>query len=61
MYSEEDFKNLIDRLGIDDKPNASHRDNLRAQMLKMFNATRQKEPQVSILVKIKRIACTPTL
>jgi len=40
--NESDFKKLIDRLGIDDRPNPAHREDLRRQMLSVFNDTRAK-------------------
>jgi hypothetical protein len=43
--NEENFKIVIDRLKIDDKPTASHKQTLRAQILQTFNATRQKDSQ----------------
>jgi outer membrane lipoprotein-sorting protein len=40
MFKNEfDFKKLIDRLGIDDRPNPAHREDLRQQMLSVFNET----------------------
>ncbi|MHC4659808.1 MAG: hypothetical protein ACYS83_11635, partial [Planctomycetota bacterium] len=40
--NEEDFKKIVDRLNIDNKPNPDHRENLRRQMLSVFNETRQR-------------------
>lgn len=40
--NENDFRKLISRLNIDNKPNDSHRENLRQQMLSAFNETQQK-------------------
>jgi len=40
--NEADFKRLTDRLNIDDKPNPSHRENLRRQMLSAFNEATQE-------------------
>ncbi len=40
--NEDDFKNIVSRLNIDDKPNDSHRESLRRQMLSAFNETQQK-------------------
>jgi hypothetical protein len=34
--SEDEFKNIVDKLNIDDKPNESHKQNLRRQMLSVF-------------------------
>jgi hypothetical protein len=48
LNNEEDFKNLIGRLNIDDKPIPSHKETLRAQMLTLFNASRQKDSQITI-------------
>jgi outer membrane lipoprotein-sorting protein len=40
--NEADFEKLVSRLHIDAEPNAAHRDNLRRQMLSVFNKTSQK-------------------
>ena len=40
--NEDDFKNIVNRLDIDDKPNDTHRENLRRQVLSAFNETQQK-------------------
>ena len=40
--NEDDFKKLIRRLNIDNKPNDAHRKNLRRQMLSVFNETQQR-------------------
>jgi hypothetical protein len=37
--NEDDLKNIIDRLNIDDKPDDTHRQNLRRKMLSVFNST----------------------
>lgn len=43
MFKNEfDLKKLIDRLGIDDRPNPVHREDLRRQMLSVFNETLTK-------------------
>ena len=42
--NESDFKNIVNRLNIDNKPNNVHRENLRRQMLSVFNEIRQKAP-----------------
>ncbi len=43
MYkNEDDFKNLINRLNIDDRPNNAHKESLRRQMLSAFNETQHK-------------------
>jgi len=42
--NEDDFKELVNQLNIDDKPNNLHRENLRRQMLSVFNETQQKSP-----------------
>lgn len=39
--NENDFKKLISRLNIDTKPSPAHRENLRRQVLSVFNETRQ--------------------
>jgi len=38
--NEDDFKELISRLDIDNKPNLVHRENLQRQMLSVFNEKR---------------------
>jgi len=43
--NEADFKKLINRLNIDDKPNPAHQENLRRQMLSAFNET-AKQPML---------------
>ena len=42
LNNENDFKKVIGRLNIDDKPNDEHRDNLRQQMMSEFNEVKQK-------------------
>jgi hypothetical protein len=37
--NENDFKNIVSRLNIDDKTNPEHRQNLHRQMLSTFNQT----------------------
>jgi hypothetical protein len=37
--NEADFERLVSRLDIDNKPNPAHRENLRRQMLSVFNKT----------------------
>ncbi|MHC4159362.1 MAG: hypothetical protein ACYSSO_09820 [Planctomycetota bacterium] len=37
--NENDFKNIVNRLNIDDKPDTDHRQNLRQKMLSAFNQT----------------------
>ncbi|HUS72957.1 MAG TPA: hypothetical protein VMY06_07800 [Sedimentisphaerales bacterium] len=46
--NEDDFKKIVNRLNIDDKPNPGHRESLRRQMLYAFNETgEQHVPPVS--------------
>ena len=40
--NEDDFKKIVSRLNIDNKPNPVHRENLRRQMLSVFNKARTK-------------------
>lgn len=40
--NEKDFKEIVERLDINDKPNDVHRDNLRRQMLSTFNELQQE-------------------
>jgi len=43
MFKDEsEFKKVIDRLNIDTRPNQNHRDNLRRQMLSVFNEANQQ-------------------
>ena len=43
MFKDEsEFKIVIDRLNIDAEPNQKHRDDLRRQMLNVFNETKQQ-------------------
>jgi len=37
FQNEDDFKTIVNRLNIDDKPNPGHRENLRGQMLSAFD------------------------
>jgi hypothetical protein len=37
FQNEDDFKKIVSRLDIDDKPNPAHRESLRGQMLSVFN------------------------
>jgi hypothetical protein len=52
--NEDDFKNIVDRLNIDDKPNDSHRENLHSQMLSVFNKARPKTPHAGQWQTIRR-------
>jgi len=40
--NESDFKRIVSRLNVDDKPNPVHRENLRRQMLSSFNKAEQQ-------------------
>jgi hypothetical protein len=40
--NEDDFKTIVNRLNIDDKPNPAHRESLRGQMLSVFNASEEQ-------------------
>jgi outer membrane lipoprotein-sorting protein len=43
MFKDEsEFRNIINRLNIDTEPNPMHRDDLRAQMLRVFNEAKQQ-------------------
>jgi tetratricopeptide (TPR) repeat protein/outer membrane lipoprotein-sorting protein len=43
MFKDEsEFKKVVNRLNIDTEPNQSHRDDLRRQMLNVFNETKQQ-------------------
>ena len=40
--NEKDFEEIVNRLNIDTKPNSSHRDKLREEMLSVYNDTKQQ-------------------
>ncbi|NIP24458.1 MAG: hypothetical protein GWN67_06470 [Phycisphaerae bacterium] len=40
--NEDDFKTIVNRLNIDDKPNPAHRESLRGQMLSAFNEGQER-------------------
>ena len=40
--NEADFKKIVSRFNIDNKPNPAHRENLRRQMLSAFNETNEQ-------------------
>jgi len=53
--NEADFKKIVSRLNIDNKPNPAHRENLRRQMLSVFNeAGEQPVPRVTVLQTLRR-------
>ena len=53
--NEADFKKIVSRLNIDNKPNPAHRENLRRQMLSTFNETNeQPSPQATVLQTLRR-------
>lgn len=58
--NEDDFKNIVDRLNIDDKPNDSHRENLHSQMLSAFNEGQQPKSIWQSIIKrpITKLAAT---
>lgn len=46
FQNEDDFKKIVSRLDIDEKPNPSHRESLRGQMLSVFETSgEQPEPE----------------
>jgi len=50
MFKDEaDFEKVVGRLNIDTEPNPEHRENLRRQMLDVFNQAEQ-EPATRIIV-----------
>lgn len=51
--NENDFKKLINRLNIDDKPNPAHHQNLRQKMLSTFNKIHK--PRKTSWLTIRRI------
>ena len=53
--NEADFKKIVSRLNIDNKPNPAHRENLRRQMLSTFNETNeQPSPQATVFQTLRR-------
>ena len=40
--NEKDFEKIVNRLNIDTKPNSSHREKLREEMLSVYNDTKQQ-------------------
>ncbi|MDH4238033.1 MAG: hypothetical protein OEW48_00580 [Phycisphaerae bacterium] len=40
--NEDDFKTIVNLLNIDDKPNPTHRESLRGQMLSVFNENQER-------------------
>jgi outer membrane lipoprotein-sorting protein len=48
--NESDFKRIVSRLNVDDKPNPVHRENLRRQMLQAFNESSQQAPHVNVFL-----------
>ena len=49
--NEDDFKNIVSRLNIDDKPNDAHRENLRRQMLTTFSEGQQPKSIWQSIIK----------
>lgn len=49
--NENDFKNIVNQLNIDDKPNDSHRENLRRQMLSAFSESQQPKTTWRAIIK----------
>jgi hypothetical protein len=46
MFKDEsEFRKVIDRLNIDTEPNQNHRDDLRRQMLNVFNEAKQQSQE----------------
>ena len=52
--NEKDFKRIVSRLNIDNKPNPTHRENLRRQMLSVFNETQKASLRIHIWQTIGR-------
>jgi len=52
--NESDFKELVSQLNIDDKPNPSHQENLRQQMLSVFKESVQQKPKIILLQSVWR-------
>ena len=53
--NETDFKRLVDRLNIDTKPNAAHREKLRRQMFFAFSQTRGRYKRRATVSRFRRI------
>jgi hypothetical protein len=49
--NEDDFKKLVGRLNIDDKPNPGHRENLRRRMLSVFSKTAEQPKPKSMSLR----------
>jgi hypothetical protein len=49
--NEDDFKKIVSRLNIDNKPNPVHRENLRRQMLSAFNEGQQPKSIWQSIIK----------
>ena len=53
--NEDEFKKIVSRLNIADKPSPGHRESLRRQMLSAFNETREQHvPQASSFQTLRR-------
>ncbi len=53
--NEADFKKIVSRLNIDNKPNPAHRKNLRRQMLSAFNETQEQlGPRTTVFQTLRR-------
>jgi len=53
--NESDFKKIVGRLNIDNKPNPAHRESLRRKMLSVFNKTGEKYgPQATFFHTLRR-------
>lgn len=48
FQNENDFKKIVSRLDIDDKPNPAHRERLRGQMLSVFDTSGEQPETESI-------------
>jgi len=47
FQNEDDFKKIVSRLDIDDKPNAAHRESLRGRMLSVFDKSGEESKTAS--------------
>jgi len=59
--NESDFKKLVDQLDIEAKSNPAHRQNLRRQMLSVFNETRQSQRLYPVATGVRRIVARTIL
>ncbi len=60
--NEADFEKVVSRLNVDAEPNPAHRENLRRQMLSVFNETdQQSQKQITPFGVFRRVVMRNTL